>query len=123
MPEITTLTWSPKAANQADSMQWLTLQKGQLVTDAWLWVDQPSTNGSSGQVGVSGDTYSIFLLANQVGGDLIGGGNPSVIYLLNNSHSQVVSGDCTISLTWTPGGSPGTTIPRFILKVVAEQLF
>jgi hypothetical protein len=123
MSDISTFTWTPKGMNQADSIPWLTLQKGQLVTDAWLWVDQPSDNGSSGQVGVSGDTYSIFALANQVGGDLFGGANPSVTDLLNGNHSQVVSAACAIALTWTPGGSPGATAPRFILKVVTEQLF
>jgi hypothetical protein len=123
MPDVSTFTWTPKAANVADSVPWLTLQKGQLVQEAWLWVDQPSDNGSSGQINCSGDTYGVFLMGFPVSGDLYGGANASVVFLLNNNHSQVVSATETVNLTWTPGGSPGNTAPRFILKVVTEQLF
>jgi hypothetical protein len=123
MPDVSTFTWTPKAANVADSIFWVTLQKGQLIEQAWLWIDQPSDNGSSGTIGCSGDTYSVFLMGFPVSGDLYGGSNPSVVFLLNNNHAQVVSATESVSLTWTPGGNPGVTAPRFICKVITEQVY
>jgi hypothetical protein len=121
--DITTLTWSPKAVGSSDSVQLATLQKGQLVLEAWLWVDLPSDSGSSGQVGLSGDTFSLFALSSTVSSDLYSDQLGRAIFFLNNQHSQVATAAQTVTLTWTPGGSPGATAPRFIVRLITEQLF
>jgi hypothetical protein len=123
MAEISTMTWTPKAVNVADSIVLAVLPRGLLIEQAWLWIEQTSDNGSSGQIGLSGDTGSLFALGSVVSGDVFSDALGRTLFFLNSSHPQVVTAAETISLTWTPGGSPGATVPRFTVKLVTEQLF
>jgi hypothetical protein len=106
----------------AASVQLCTLNAGQLILAATLWVDTPSDSASSGTFTVSGDPSGVFNVNVAPSSDLYGGGsNPTNVSLLPQSRPQVVSYAETVTLVWTPGGSPGATIPKIRIRLMTEQ--
>jgi hypothetical protein len=121
--EIAGFAYAPPSVGVAFSVQLCTLNAGQMILAAWLWVDLPSDSGSSGTFAVTGDTSGVFSLSASPSSDLFGGSNPNVVSFLPQSKPQVASVNETVTLTWTPGGSPGATSPKIRIRLVTEQVF
>ncbi len=121
--ELADITYSPPVVGAASSVVLCTLNGGQLILAAFLWVDVPSDAASTGTFTVTGDTSGVFSVLVSPSADLYGGANPNVAALLVLGRAQVVSVNETVTLVWTPGVTPGATRPRVRVQLLTEQIF
>jgi hypothetical protein len=120
--DLATITYSPRSVAVAETVPFLTLTKGMVIICAFARVDQPSDSASTGTIGVSGDTQSLMAISFAPSADLFSAGQVSA-NLRATANLELATAAYTISLTWTPGASPGVTPPIVTFRVWTERLF
>jgi hypothetical protein len=122
--EFALVSFSPTSPGVAQSSVAFQVQAGQVIVAAYLWVDTPSANGSSGMVSVSGDTSTMFSCSVAPEGSTYGPGLLRGVTILAGSDTvRICQANETVSIVWTPNGSPGAVSPVFRLAVLTQQVF
>jgi hypothetical protein len=122
--EFASFSFSPTSPGVAQSQLAFQVQAGQVIVAAFLWVDRPSDNGSSGVISVGGDASTMFSCSIAPEGSTYGPGLLHGASVLAGSDTvRLCQAGENVSMVWTPGGGPGSTSPVLRLAILTQQVF
>jgi hypothetical protein len=121
--QLSEVAYSPQSVAVGETKQIFTVAAGAVIIAGALWVDQGTDVGSTGTLTITGDSQSMFTLNLAPTSDAYGPGQSQGIRFSRGTGWEINQGAETVSILWTPGGSPGVTPPKIRIGVLTEQFF